>query len=68
MSNFGIVYLIQPGELVGTDRYKIGMSEKKDLSRISKYKKNTRILHLATCINPSKLESAIKKNLINVLI
>ena len=38
----GIVYLIQPIELVGTDRYKIGCSTKSDLSRITTgYNKGT---------------------------
>lgn len=38
----GIVYLIQPIELVGTDRYKIGCSAKSDLSRITTgYNKGT---------------------------
>lgn len=36
----GIIYLIQPAELVGTNRYKIGCSKKDDLSRLTTgYKK-----------------------------
>ena len=33
--NKGIVYLIQPAQLVGTNRYKIGMSNKIELTRLS---------------------------------
>jgi hypothetical protein len=29
----GIIYLIQPAELIGTNRYKIGMSNKLNLDR-----------------------------------
>mgnify|MGYP006090550431 CR=1 FL=1 len=41
----GIIYLIQPAELVGTNRYKIGCSKKPNLDRVKKgYKKGTRYL------------------------
>ena len=56
----GIIYLIQPEELLHTNRYKIGCSAKNDLSRISSYKKNSRYLYIAECINPYTLESNIK--------
>lgn len=55
----GIVYFIQPAELVGTDRYKIGCSEKMDLSRIKSYKKGTRYLAILACTDPYRLESSI---------
>lgn len=32
--NKGIIYLIQPSELVGTNRYKIGCSTKTSLDRV----------------------------------
>ena len=36
----GIIYLIQPKELIGTNRYKIGCSKKDDNSRLKNgYKK-----------------------------
>lgn len=41
------VYLIQPVELVGTNRYKIGMSSLDNLNRMKSYKNGTR--HLAIC-------------------
>jgi len=56
----GIVYLIQPEELLQTNRYKIGCSAKNDLSRVCSYKKNSRYLYIAECINPYTLESNIK--------
>ncbi len=32
-NNKGIIYLVQPTELIGTSRYKIGCSAKNDLER-----------------------------------
>jgi hypothetical protein len=37
----GIIYLIQPEELLLTNRYKIGCSGKSNLSRLLGYKKNS---------------------------
>lgn len=56
----GMIYLIQPEELLFTNRYKIGCSSKKDLSRLSAYKKNTRYLCTMECNNPYDLENKIK--------
>jgi hypothetical protein len=57
----GVIYLIQPAELVGTNRYKIGCSKKPNLDRVKKgYKKGTRYLHIAECEEPHKTESCIK--------
>ena len=61
----GIVYLIQPEELLKTNRYKIGCSTKSDLSRITAYKKNSRYLYIAECINPYILETNIKNTFNN---
>jgi hypothetical protein len=61
----GIVYLIQPEELLQTNRYKIGCSLKNDLSRVCSYKKNSRYLYIAECINPHTLESNIKSSFNN---
>jgi hypothetical protein len=58
----GIIYLIQPSELVGTNRYKIGMSNNPDLERCKKgYKKGSRYLCIMECNNPLILEENIKK-------
>ena len=57
----GIVYLIQPEELLLTNRYKIGCSNKKGLSRLSSYKKNTRYICTMECKNPFELETILKK-------
>ena len=49
----GIVYLVQPAELVGTNRYKIGCSaDSESLKRIvNGYKKGTRYLHICDCVD-----------------
>ena len=65
--NKGIIYLIQPAELVGTNRYKIGMSNSPDLERCRHgYKKGSRYLAIMECNNPLVLEQNIKK-IFNVL-
>ena len=56
----GIIYLIQPEELIGTDLYKIGISSKNNISRINSYKKNTIIIYVLECYNPLNLEKIIK--------
>lgn len=55
----GYIYLIQPSALVGTDRYKIGMSEVNNLSRLQSYNKNTRYLVMMDCEFPRKIERKI---------
>ncbi len=60
--NIGIIYLIQPIELKGTNRYKIGISNKPTLERCSQgYKKGSRYLCIMECNNPLILEKNIKK-------
>jgi hypothetical protein len=57
----GIIYLIQPAELVGTNRFKIGCSTKTDLDRCKNgYKIGSRYLCIAECNNPFLLEHKIK--------
>jgi hypothetical protein len=64
--NKGIVYLIQPCELIGTSRYKVGCSKKTDLDRCKNgYKKGSRYICIMECTNPLLLESTIKKNFNN---
>lgn len=59
----GIIYLIQPCELVGTNRFKVGMSGKTSLDRCIKgYKKGSRYLAIMECDNPAILESQIKNS------
>lgn len=58
----GIVYLIQPAELVGTDRAKVGCSEKSDLSRVLQYKKGTKPLGIFYTEHPFILEKSIITN------
>lgn len=57
----GIVYFIQPAELVGTNRYKIGCSKEPSLKRLDSYLKNTRYLSVFECFNPMAIETEIKK-------
>ena len=58
----GIIYFIQPSELVGTNRYKIGCSRSPDLDRCKNgYKKGSRYIFIMECIDPLVLE----KNIIN---
>ncbi len=57
----GIVYLIQPMELVGTKRYKVGMSFTPDLKRCNTgYKKGSRYICIMECNDPVKTEKNIK--------
>jgi hypothetical protein len=57
----GIVYLVQPVELVGTSRYKIGCSTKSSLDRIhSGYNLGTRHLCIIKSDDPYKLKNKIK--------
>jgi len=59
--NKGIIYLIQPAELVSTNRYKIGCSSCPNLKRCNNgYKKGSRYICIMECINPFELENKIK--------
>ncbi len=59
----GSIYLIQPAELVGTNRYKIGCSKKNDLERCKKgYKKGTRFINIQECKEPFVIEQEVKKH------
>ena len=55
------VYLIQPCELVGTMRYKIGMSRVSDLSRMKAYKNGTRYICILECDDALVLERKLIK-------
>jgi hypothetical protein len=56
----GIIYLIQPSELIGTNRYKIGCSNSPTLTRcINGYKTGSRYISINECINPFVLEKKI---------
>ena len=58
----GMIYLVQPCELLGTKRFKIGMSGKNTLDRINKgYRKGTRYLNIQEVEDPRGLENRIKK-------
>lgn len=57
----GIIYLVQPATLIGTNRYKIGCSEQQDLKRILSYGKGTRYLVIEENNDIRSLEKKIKK-------
>lgn len=60
MTKSGIIYLIQPSELVGTDRYKIGCSSNRNLERCKNgYKNGSRYLCIMDCVDPFGLERKI---------
>lgn len=60
--NKGTIYLIQPCELIGTSRFKIGCSKNPDLERCKNgYKKGTRYICIMECNNPFLLENKIKE-------
>lgn len=58
----GIIYLVQPQQLVGTNRYKIGCSKKNNLSRINSYLLGTKYICIMEVNNPIPLETNIKKH------
>lgn len=55
------VYLIQPVELVSTNRYKIGMSNLPNLNRMRSYKCGTRYLLVCDCDDALTLERKLIK-------
>lgn len=60
--NIGMIYLIQPKELIGTHRYKIGMTNIPNLNRCNNgYLKGSRYICIMECNNPFALEKNIKK-------
>lgn len=65
--DIGLTYLVQPAELVGTNRYKIGCSSKSNLDRCKNgYEIGTRYLHIMECVNPFILEKELKKIAMNI--
>lgn len=55
------VYLVQPVELVGTNRYKIGMSSLSNLNRVRSYKNGTRYLCIFEKPNALAIEKKLKQ-------
>ena len=65
-NNRGIIYMVQPVELIGTERYKIGYSKTPTINRVlTGYNKGTRYLYIEECKNPSQIEKIIKKEFKN---
>ena len=62
----GFVYLIQPAELIGTSRYKIGYSRNNDLYKFRKeYKKGSRFLDIYESEYSPSLVREIRQNFNN---
>jgi hypothetical protein len=61
----GIIYLLQPAELVGTNHYKIGCSKKNNLDRLKSYKIGTRYIDIRECSNPHDVETKVKDSFKN---
>lgn len=57
----GYIYLLQPAELVGTDRYKIGISSKDNLNRLRSYGCGTRYIFFMECENFIFVENKLKE-------
>jgi hypothetical protein len=57
----GIIYLIQPAELTGTNRYKIGCSSNSSLKRLKSYREGSQYICISECKEPFILERKIKK-------
>lgn len=55
------VYLVQPVELIGTKRYKIGMSSLNNLNRMKAYKNGTRYLCICEKANANTIEKKLIK-------
>jgi hypothetical protein len=56
----GTLYFIQPAELVGTNRYKIGCSAGNDMIRCKSYKQGTRYMMVLECHQPFVVEKEVK--------
>lgn len=55
----GILYFVQPCILIGTNRYKIGITTKHDKSRFNEYDSGTKIIYYLDCKNIDLIERSI---------
>lgn len=60
LNSFGIVYLIQPTEFLCTNVYKIGMSDKTNVSRLYSQGADSRCIFVMECNLAKQLETNIK--------
>ena len=62
----GLVYLVQPNDCLGSDQYKIGMSNSPTIARLKSYGSGCAIITIRGCNNPAFVESKLiqmfKKN------
>jgi len=61
----GIIYLVQPAEHTGTNKFKIGMSKDMGLKRFNAYGSGARYLSIMETSYPLELEQIIKKEFNN---
>ncbi len=57
--NTGLIYLIQPEELFGTNRYKFGYSDQNNLKRVKSYGSNVKVYLTYSSDKAKELESYI---------
>ncbi len=57
--NTGLIYLIQPEELFGTNRYKFGYSDQNNLKRVKSYGSNVKVFIVYSSNKAKELESYI---------
>ena len=55
----GLLYFVQPTELIGTSRFKIGRSSKNSFKRLHSYRKGTRIILTASCDDHKVVEAEL---------
>jgi len=61
----GIIYLVQPAEYSGTNKFKIGMSKDMSLKRFNAYGAGSRYLSIMETFYPLELEQIIKTKFSN---
>jgi hypothetical protein len=62
LSSKGIIYLIQPVELLNSNKFKIGCTRTPTLERCYKgYKRGSRYICIMECDNPFELEKKVKE-------
>jgi hypothetical protein len=67
--DYGIVYLIQPVELIGSSRYKLGCSSKYTIERLQTgYRKGYKCINIKMCYKPLEVEQLLKKEFENKFI
>ena len=61
MSNEGIIYLLQPKELIMSYGYKIGYTFSEDFRRFNNYNSGAKLIYAIRCKNVTELENKLKQ-------